>query len=202
MLAFFWSQKISAVDRVKAAGLPAWKAGVLGYWPGLEPLLDQIDDWDDMVLARYQHRTLRRPAAGRVVFIGDAAHCTSPQLGQGANMAMLDAAALAHGLATCDNVDTAVDAYCRSRRNHVRLFQSLSLAFTPFYQSDSHIVSAVRDQLVATIANIPPLPRLLAAIVSGTLVDPLSGIGITECSWRAHRSAVVEHPARRAPDRF
>lgn len=185
-LAFFWSQKTDQAEAVKAGGLDAWKAGVLGYWPALEPLLAQITAFDDMVLARYQHRTLKRPAAGRVVFIGDCAHCTSPQLGQGANMALLDAAALAHGLAETADVDSAIDHYCRARRDHVRLFQFLSLAFTPFYQSDSHLVSAIRDQLVATVANIPPLPRLLAAIVSGTLIDPLPMAGIRECDWLDH----------------
>jgi 2-polyprenyl-6-methoxyphenol hydroxylase-like FAD-dependent oxidoreductase len=185
-LAFFWSQKTGEADRVQAAGLDAWKTDVLDYWPELAPLLTQIADWQDMVLARYRHRTLKRPARGRVVFIGDAAHCTSPQLGQGANMALLDAAALACGLAEHADIDAAIDAYCRSRRSHVRLFQALSLAFTPFYQSDSHLISAVRDQLVATIARMPPLPRLLASIVSGTLIDPLRPIGIAECSWRDH----------------
>jgi 2-polyprenyl-6-methoxyphenol hydroxylase-like FAD-dependent oxidoreductase len=196
-LAFFWSQKTGEADRVKAAGLDAWKADVLRHWPELAPLLAQIKDWDDMVLARYQHRTLKRPAHGRIAFIGDAAHCTSPQLGQGANMALLDAAALAHGLSAHTDIDAAIHAYCRARRNHVRLFQALSLAFTPFYQSDSHLISTIRDQLVATIANVPPLPRLLASIVSGTLIDPLRSIGIAECNWRDHAlpSAAAGIPA-------
>jgi 2-polyprenyl-6-methoxyphenol hydroxylase-like FAD-dependent oxidoreductase len=183
-VAFFWSQKSGDVERVKAAGIEAWKATVLSYWPELQPLLVQLSSFDDLVFARYQHRTLRRPAAGRLVFIGDAAHCTSPQLGQGANMALLDAAALAYSLAQAPDVKAAIDLYCRARRNHVRLFQSLSLLFTPFYQSDSRLVALVRDQLVATVANIPPLPRLLASIVSGTLIDPLPRIGIRECNWR------------------
>lgn len=189
-LAFFWSQKTGEAERVMALGLDAWKADVLRYWPELTPLLAQIRGWDDMVLARYQHRTLKRPASGRVVFIGDAAHCTSPQLGQGANMALLDAAALAYAIAAHADIDAAIDSYGLARRSHVRLFQALSLAFTPFYQSDSHLISTIRDQLVATIANVPPLPRLLAAIVSGTLIDPLQPIGIAECNWRDHASPV------------
>ena len=158
-IAFFWSQKVAEADGVKAAGLDAWKARIAGYWPETASMLDEITDWDQLTLARYQHRTLRRPARGRVVFIGDAAHCTSPQLGQGANMALLDAGALAGALARHADIDGAIEDYCRSRCHHVRLFQLLSRMFTPFYQGDSTSLAFIRDQVVSTLARIPPAPR-------------------------------------------
>lgn len=182
-VAFFWSQKVGEAEAVMAAGLDAWKSRLAGYWPETVPMLSEITAWDQLTLARYQHRTLRRPARGRVVFIGDAAHCTSPQLGQGANMALLDAAALAGNLARSIDLDVAIDAYCRARRYHVRLFQLLSLMFTPFYQGDSAALAFIRDQVVSTLARIPPAPRLLASIVAGTLLDPFSSSGVRECGW-------------------
>ena len=181
-VAFFWSQKIGEAEAVMASGLDAWKAHLVAYWPETARMLDEITCWDQLTLARYQHRTLRRPAAGRVVFIGDAAHCTSPQLGQGANMALLDAAALATSLSRNADIDSAIDAYCRARRYHIRVFQLLSLMFTPFYQGDSAALAFIRDQVVSTLARIPPAPRLLASIVSGTLLDPFS-LGVTERRW-------------------
>ena len=63
-------------------------------WPETAPLLDTIRDVGDMTPARYGHHMLARPYAERLVAIGDAFHAASPQLGQGANMAMLDARAL------------------------------------------------------------------------------------------------------------
>lgn len=184
-LAFFWSQKIAEVEGMKTRGIDAWKERLRLYWPELEPLFEQITSFDDMVLARYQHRTLPRPAAGNVAFIGDAAHCTSPQLGQGANMGLLDAAALASALASVSAVSEAVERYCRLRRLHVRLFQTLSYVLTPFYQSDSAFIPWIRDRLVANVAPIAPLPRILAAIVSGTLGDPLQSAGLAETDWSA-----------------
>lgn len=188
-IAFFWSQKIEEAEGVKAMGLEAWKRRISGYWPETRPMLDEISDWDQLTLARYHHRTLRRPVAGRVVFIGDAAHCTSPQLGQGANMALLDAAALAGALSRATDLDGALEAYCRARRYHVRLFQLLSRMFTPFYQGDSAALAFIRDQVVSTLARIHPAPRLLASIVAGTLLDPFRAAGVAERSWQDGRSA-------------
>ncbi len=184
-VAFFWSVKVGDADAVKRAGLQTWKADIRAHWPDCGPLLDQIEDWDRLSLARYCHRTMRPPVAGRVVFVGDSAHSTSPQLGQGANMALIDAATLAHVLSLNDDVDAALAAYGRARRYHIGLFQMLSLAFTPFYQSDSAALAWVRDRLVATIARVAPAPALLASIVSGTLIDPFAAAGLKECDWAA-----------------
>jgi 2-polyprenyl-6-methoxyphenol hydroxylase-like FAD-dependent oxidoreductase len=182
-IAFFWSQKISEAHSVMGLGIDSWKGRLAGYWPDVGPMLEEITSWEQLTLARYHHRTLRRPARGRVVFIGDAAHCTSPQLGQGANMALLDAAALAFSLARGSGTDDAIDAYCRARRYHVRLFQLLSRMFTPFYQGDSAALAFIRDQIVSSLARIPPAPRLLASIVAGTLLDPLASSGLAEHDW-------------------
>lgn len=176
--AFFWSLKPQDVDAVRAAGLKAWKAQARAYWPQTGGYLDQIDSFDQLTLARYGHHTLVYPAGRRLAVIGDAAHSTSPQLGQGANMALLDSAALSAALASHVDLDAALDAYCRVRRWHVRLFQMLSLAFTPFYQSDGRMLPFLRNTLVATVAKVPPAPAVLAAMVSGTVLDPVRRIGL------------------------
>ncbi len=183
MAAFFWSLKPADAERVRATGLDAWKARAVALWPDCAAFTEQISSFDDLVLARYGHHTMVRPAGRRLAVIGDAAHSASPQLGQGANMALLDAAALAHALATTGDVAAALDAYVRARRLHVRIFQALSWMFTPFYQSDSTVLPLLRDRLVATVAKIPPTPRFLAAMVAGTLVDPFGPAGLVETDW-------------------
>lgn len=183
MAAFFWSLRPDDAEPVRNAGIEAWKARVVDYWPECAAYVDQIDSFDRLSLARYGHHTLPVPAGRRLAVIGDAAHSTSPQLGQGANMALLDAAALAHSLKQNACVEDALAAYGRARRWHIRSFQTLSRMFTPFYQSDGWLLPFMRDSVVATMARVPPSPRILAALVAGTIIDPLHRIGLAEADW-------------------
>ena len=169
---FFWSIKPSDYQHWRAQGLEAWKADVRRLWPETSPLLDSIADADQLTLARYAHHTLVRPAAARVVAIGDAAHATSPQLGQGANMALLDTWALALALRENDELADALAAYVAMRRGHIRFYQYLSALFTPFYQSDSRVLPIMRDWILAPATRLPLARTFVAATIAGILVDP------------------------------
>lgn len=189
LAAFFWSVRGDRLGELHAGGLQQWKDRVAGYWPRCAPLLDQIDDFEQLAFARYHHHTLRRPYGGglhgeRLIFIGDAAHSTSPQLGQGANMALLDAAALARALErSCGDLDQAVRLYHQARMRHIAAYQFLSWFLTPFYQSDSRAPAWIRDWLVASVAKVPPAPALLAAMVAGLYTGPLAKLDLEEPDW-------------------
>jgi hypothetical protein len=77
----------------------------------------------------------------------------------------------------------------------VRFFQLASRALTPFYQSDSRLIPWLRDGLVATVAKVPPMPSLLAGLVSGTIVSPFGPIGMSEVDWTSVGSTRAEHVA-------
>lgn len=173
LAAFFWSLKPDEYAALRAAGINAWREQVLAHWPETAPHLAAIPDFEQMTLAKYAHHTLRVPAGEGIAFIGDSAHATSPQLGQGANMALLDAAALTEGLRDAPSVADALDRYARLRRWHVRLYQMLSLTLTPFYQSDGMVLPLVRDGLVSAMARLPVVKLLLAGTVLGQLLSPL-----------------------------
>lgn len=174
----FWSLKPAAHDRFLERGIEAWKADVAALWPETVVLLSGLDDTRDLVLARYGHHTIARPVGERVAIIGDAAHSTSPQLGQGANMALLDAAALAVALAGSTTIEPALESYARSRRRHVWIYQAMSAVFTPFYQSDSVVLPLLRDTLVAGVSRVPVVSRLLATLVAGQWCSPLRGLDL------------------------
>lgn len=176
--AFFWSLRADGLADWRAAGLEAWKAEVRALWPATAPFLDQIDLADQLTFARYAHRTLPNPVAPRLIHIGDAWHSASPQLGQGANMALLDAWALAKALREEDDLADALARAVRLRRGHVRLFQALSALFTPVYQSDSRALPFVRDRIVGPLAHLWPATAIQAAMVTGLLGEPLARLGL------------------------
>jgi hypothetical protein len=59
---------------------------------------------------------------------------------------------------------------------HIRTFQWASATFTPFYQSDSHVLAFARDWLAAPLSNLPVGRQVLVRLVSGMTVAPLSGV--------------------------
>jgi 2-polyprenyl-6-methoxyphenol hydroxylase-like FAD-dependent oxidoreductase len=79
--------------------------------------------------------------AGRVVLIGDAAHASSPLMGQGGCMAMEDAYVLASVLRSAATVESALSDYVRRRKPRIKWVQQQSI-----YTAESlRTAPAVRD---------------------------------------------------------
>ena len=152
-----------------------WPDKALRLWPAAAPFIAQVTSPAQMTFARYSHGTLRRPHAEGIVHIGDAAHRASPQLGQGANMALLDAHALALALRLADGQDPLA-LFAQARRAHVRTYQRISALFTPQFQSESRALPPLRDRLLFPLSQLPPLSRLLSTLVSGRLLPPLGSL--------------------------
>jgi 2-polyprenyl-6-methoxyphenol hydroxylase-like FAD-dependent oxidoreductase len=190
--AFFWSLKRSDVDAWRAEGIEKWKADVEALWPETADMLAQLTSLEQLTFAQYDHYTAAQPWGERIVHIGDAAHATSPQLGQGANMALLDAFALDVALRERIPLQSALARYARMRRWHIRLFQWASAWFTPFYQSDSIWLPWLRDWIAAPVSRMPVGKSVLARLVSGMTTAPIAGIALDDAARNLGVSAAVE----------
>ena len=173
LAAFFWSLRRDQFPAWRTQPIADWKRAVAQLWPEAEPVISSVTDHEQLVFAQYDHFTMRTPCADGLVHIGDAGRSTSPQLGQGANMALLDALALSRALHSGGTLLQRLMHYKRLRFWHVRLFQAASAMFTPFYQSDSRVLPWVRDWLAAPVSRLPIGDRVLARLVAGMTVAPL-----------------------------
>lgn len=173
--AVFWSLPSGDHAAWVARGIGSWRDEAIALWPAIAPFVAQIRSSEDMTMASYTHGTLGRPYSAGLVHIGDAAHRASPQLGQGANMALLDAIALAEALRLADG-QNALALYAQARRWHVWTYQAFSRAFTPQYQSDSRVLPWVRDRILFPLSQVPPLTSVLTSLVCGRLVPPLASL--------------------------
>jgi len=162
-------------DLLLREGLDAWKKEVRRVAPVTEELLDQIRSPEDLTLASYFDVSMPRWHGDRVVLLGDCAHATSPQLGQGCNLALCDAAALADAIASHDQVNAALDAYTHARREHLAFYQLATRALTPLFQSDYGPLAIARDMLTPIATKIPFVRREMLRSMAGTKTGWLWG---------------------------
>ena len=86
-----------------------------GWHSPIPELIAATPDEDILKNGTYDRPPVRRWGRGRVTLLGDAAHPTTPNLGQGGCMAIEDAAVLACCLANADDVASGLREY-ESRR--------------------------------------------------------------------------------------
>jgi 2-polyprenyl-6-methoxyphenol hydroxylase-like FAD-dependent oxidoreductase len=176
VVSLFWSLRADRLQAWQAAGLAAWKREVADLAPETRNLLAHIGRPEQLTWAGYSDVVMRRWHSGRVVVIGDCAHAMSPQLGQGANLALIDAQVLGDCLRTHgENVPQALAAYTRSRRSHLRFYQRMSRWLTPVYQSDARLAPLLRDLFSLPAAKVPPLRRQMLDTLVGVKAGLLFG---------------------------
>lgn len=164
LVSFFWSLPVAGLDGFYAADFGEWRSRVLGAWPEVEPIVAQFDSPAAFSRAIYRDVSVGRWCAGAFVLIGDAAHGTSPQLGQGANLGLVDAVELAARV----QAPADLPAYQRARRRQTGPYQLFSRALTPLFQSAGPVGPWVRNWLFAPLSQAPGLNRIAAATLTGT----------------------------------
>ena len=167
-LSFFWSIPAADILRWQEQGLGAWHEEAATLWPEAAPLLTHITDPGILMQASYRDAVLKRWQRAPVVLIGDAAHAMSPQLGQGVNMALMDAMALRDASRMDATPEAALAHYERGRQAHAHIYQFWSRWLTPLFQSERDMAAWLRDATFIPMAKLPISRGQMLRVLTGT----------------------------------
>lgn len=182
VLTLYWSLPVTALDARRALDLDDFRRRATALWPEAAPVVARAAADGAFTRATYRHVALPRWNRGGVMLIGDAGHGTSPQLGQGANLGLVDAWVLADALAEGPDLLSAVIGWERRRESTLYYYQFVSHLLTPFFQSRSATLGWLRDLAMGPLGRLPPVRRLMTSTLAGTRRGwwssvPLDGAG-------------------------
>lgn len=163
----FYSIRHDRAEAWKARGLEPCKRELREFIPALDGVLDGLVDPAQLVFTRYQDVAMYPWNTDRVVYLGDAAHAMSPQLGQGANLALMDAHVLAHALEAEDELAAGLARYSRTRRSNLAFYSFATRWLTPWFQSDHTPLGWLRDLGFPLAMRVPGVERLMVKVMAG-----------------------------------
>jgi 2-polyprenyl-6-methoxyphenol hydroxylase-like FAD-dependent oxidoreductase len=171
-IVYFWAAAhvAGAADAVSRRDLGAFRQEWRRVLPAAADLLEKVSSFDDLLLNTVRRVDCRRWFSGRLVLLGDAAHAMAPNLGQGANTALVDGVVLAEELAGAPSVMDALAGYDKRRRPLARRVQKTAAMLQRLCGIEQVTTLRVRDALLAGLAQFPRLSeegirRALAADV-------------------------------------
>ena len=167
-MSFFWSLPRADFERWREGGVVPWLDEISALWPQARACLSDIGDSAQLATAVYRDAVPREWHWGRLVLAGDAAHAMSPQLGQGVNMALLDAWALCRALREAPSLAHALPRYQRERQAHVAIYHFWSRWLTPLFQSERDGVARARDLGMRPLGRLPGGRGHMLRVLSGT----------------------------------
>ncbi|MBJ9703200.1 FAD-dependent oxidoreductase [Acinetobacter calcoaceticus] len=186
-----------------------WLNQVSERWPDVAEWLKQIlynnqiqPKW---LSAQYRDVVMTQFGQGRIGVIGDAAHAMSPQLGQGANMALLDAWAFSQSLQLAQknqNIDWSLlwQHYHQHRRSSTQFYQFLSRLLTPLYQSDHWWAGGLRDLIFPWMYQIPYFRKEMAITVSGLKTGLFQKFDYQKIAQYCEKENVLNSKSESLPD--
>jgi 2-polyprenyl-6-methoxyphenol hydroxylase-like FAD-dependent oxidoreductase len=163
----YWGLLASSLPNLHAAGFAAFRTELVARCPEVEELLAAVGGFAETTFATYRRVAVRRWAVGRLVLLGDAAHAMPPYLGQGANLALADAVALARALTLHADLTDGCRAYARERQPVVARYALLSRWLAPFFQSRGRWRGALRDASLPHLLRWPGVERAMVRVLVG-----------------------------------
>lgn len=157
--ALYWSMKTEDLNNIQANNFDAIKNEIIQFWPSARSSIEPLSH-SDFVSAHYNDIWTPKPYHQRLVALGDVSHATSPQLGQGCTMALIDAWTLSISISAENDLNASLEKWWQSRKNQLAYVRHLSRFLTPLFQSESRVSEFMRDWVIAPAGRLPIFDRL------------------------------------------
>lgn len=167
LCSFFWGIRQDEKEIIWKNGIDYWRDEVCKFLPDLEEIASSVTSLEDLSYGTYRHVCLPKYHKGRIVFIGDAAHSSTPHLGQGVNLALEDAFALASEFRTSSDYKQIFSAYESKRFGKTKYYSNLTFLLSPFFQSDYSPLAWGRDIALPIMYRMPYVGSEMVRSVSG-----------------------------------
>jgi len=128
-------------------------------------ILAALRSFDDLLINEVLRVECDRWSDGRLVLLGDAAHAMAPNLGQGANSALVDAAVLLDELRKASTLADGLAAYERRRRPAVRRVAAASAQLGRMAEATNPAIRWMRDRILMPIAMRFSSDRSIAMVM-------------------------------------
>jgi 2-polyprenyl-6-methoxyphenol hydroxylase-like FAD-dependent oxidoreductase len=166
----FCSVPLGRWQEILNGRLEAWLSSWTDFGEPIVTLLRSVRDWTGAVYDELSDLRVERWQRNGVFLLGDAAHAMTPNLGQGANSAMVDALVLVNLLTEVAPQRAWREAgrrYEQLRRPFVTKIQNAALLGGRLASWRNPVTRAVRDSLFRVITNFPPLLRSSLLLSAG-----------------------------------
>ncbi|MGQ2991666.1 UbiH/UbiF/VisC/COQ6 family ubiquinone biosynthesis hydroxylase [Brevundimonas sp.] len=169
-----WTEPTKRAEALRSASAPAFQAHLMRRFGDF---LDGATPEGPRFVYPLSLDLAERLTASRVALIGDAAHGVHPVAGQGLNMGLKDAAALAEVLIEAMRLgedigsEIVLDRYVRWRRFDNTVLAAGFDAFVRLFSNDITPIRLARDLGMAAVNRIPPLRQAFMREAGGATGD-------------------------------
>lgn len=177
---FFWGLTAPQFAKYQQLGIDIWKNEVLRLCPQSEELVTRISSFEELTFTTYRSVSMKSWWADSIIFLGDAAHPTSPHLGQGANLALEDVWIFSECLEQETDFQSACLVYESLRKQKIHFYQQLTGWLTPFFQSNGVIKGWGRDLFLPVMSQTPivreQMLKTLCGLKAGWMKNQISNV--------------------------